>query len=153
FQPKNLVLTDEPQKSVVYNQQPSQLTSPTSSPKEDSQNPIDGKVWASLQQMLGVGAKEVLGKIINTYLEEAPRLLSEMKAAIAEENPAALVLASHSLRSASANLGAIKLSKLCQELELMGRGGTTVGAQEIILKVEAMYEIVQSAFLIETQQR
>ncbi|MGB3206650.1 MAG: GAF domain-containing protein, partial [Crinalium sp.] len=152
FQPKNLVLTDEPQKSVVYNQQPSQLTSPTSSPKDDSQNPIDAKIWASLQQMLGVGAKEVLGKIINTYLEEAPRLLSEMNAAIAEENPAALVLASHSLRSASANLGAIKLSKLCQELELMGRGGTTVGAQEIILKVEAMYEIVQSALLIEAQQ-
>ncbi len=34
----------------------------------------------------------------------------------------------------------------------MGRSGTTVGAQEIMLKVDAMYEIVKSAFLIETQQ-
>ncbi len=81
--PKNLSLAGKLQKSVEYNQQPSELTSATLSVEDDSHNPIDAKIWASLQQMLGVGAKEVLGKIINTYLEEAPRLLGEINAAIA----------------------------------------------------------------------
>ncbi|HEY9691361.1 MAG TPA: AAA family ATPase [Oculatellaceae cyanobacterium] len=151
-QPNNVFLTNEPQKSVIEDQPASQLTSPTPLLQESSPNPIDAKIWQSLQQMLGTGAKEVLAKIIDTYLEEAPQLLSEINAAIAKKDLAALVLTSHSLRSASANLGAIKLSKLCQELESMGRSGTTVEAQKIMLQIEAMYEIVKSALLIETQQ-
>ncbi|HEY9691617.1 MAG TPA: Hpt domain-containing protein [Oculatellaceae cyanobacterium] len=55
------------------------------------------------------------------------------------------------LRSSSANLGATKLSGICQDLESIGRSGTTVGAQSLRSQVKSMYQLVKDALLRECQ--
>lgn len=74
-------------------------------------------------------------EIISAYLDDAPTHLNSIKVAIAQENPRQLDDAAHSLKSASANLGAIQLSQQCQGVENLGRSGTIEGAQQ---KIEAM---------------
>jgi CheY-like chemotaxis protein/HPt (histidine-containing phosphotransfer) domain-containing protein len=59
--------------------------------------------------------------ILRSYLEHAPKLLNEIEQAILDNQPEAVVRPSHSLKSSSANVGAMQLSELARELEYKGR--------------------------------
>lgn len=110
---------------------------------------LDVKTLQSLRQMAGTRANEILTQIINNYFQEAPQLLQAMRAAGATGDAAALQQAAHTLRSASANLGATTLSQLCKALEVIGGAGNTAGALEGMLQVEAAYETVKAALQTE----
>ncbi len=127
--------------------------SPSSSLLQQSQDTtievIDRYILQSIRQMAGANADEFVTKIINNYFEVAPQLLSEIDAAIDTADANKLFQAAHALRSSSANLGAAKLSGICQELESIGRSGTTVGAQSLRSQVKSMYQLVKDALLKE----
>jgi HPt (histidine-containing phosphotransfer) domain-containing protein len=151
----------EKPKPVEYQQQPfipnSEAPPPTNpqskiqNPKSKIQHPLDAKVLRSLRKMAGSKATEILAKIIDNYLEEAPNLLQAISDAVATEDAAALQRAAHTLRSASANLGATTLAELCKELESMGRSGNTVVAREKVPQLLDACEIVKVALLLERQ--
>ncbi|MGL5084105.1 MAG: response regulator [Microcoleaceae cyanobacterium] len=61
--------------------------------------------------------------LIETYLNEAPKHLAAIERAIAAQSAKALREAAHTLKSSSAQLGAIQFSEFCKELEQMGRAG------------------------------
>ncbi len=110
---------------------------------------LDLYMLESIRQMAGANADEFVTKIINNYFEIAPQLLSEIDAAVDTADANKLFQAAHALRSSSANLGATKLSGICQELESIGRTGTTVGAQSLRSQAESMYQLVKNALLKE----
>ncbi len=111
--------------------------------------PLDAKTLQALRQMAGARATEILAQLISNYCEEAPQLLQAMRAAVATEDAAALRQAAHSLRSASANLGATALSQLCKVVEAIGCAGNTVGALTSISQAETEYETVKVALELE----
>lgn len=114
--------------------------------------PLDPKTLQSLRKMAGDRANEVLAQIIDNYLADAPQLLQAMRAAVATGDAAALQQAAHTLRSASATLGATTLSQLCKALEAMGCAGKTAGALAGVLQVEAAYETVKLALQMELER-
>ena len=59
----------------------------------------------------------LLGRLITTYLNYAPKAVTQLREAVDGKNHAALKSTAHSLKSSSANLGAIALSAQCRELE------------------------------------
>ncbi len=59
----------------------------------------------------------LLGRLISTYLSYAPKAVLQLREAMDGKNHAGLKSTSHSLKSSSANLGAIALSAQCRELE------------------------------------
>jgi HPt (histidine-containing phosphotransfer) domain-containing protein len=59
--------------------------------------------------------------------------------------------AAHTLNSSSASLGAMTLSKLCEDLERIGNSNSTTGALEIMSQVKSEYERVKAALQIERQ--
>ena len=63
------------------------------------------------------GTPNILKRIITIYLESSPALLNTIQQAITEKDRDKLFNASHALKSASSNLGADKLSKMCHTLE------------------------------------
>ena len=117
-----------------------------------SQSILDRKVLQSLRQMAGAKAATILCQIINNYLEDAPQLLQGIRDAIEAGDAQALQQSAHTLRSSSANLGAIHLSNVCKELELMGRNGTTTDAPERMAQVEVECEKVKVALQLELEQ-
>ncbi|WP_337906901.1 response regulator [Iningainema tapete] len=117
--------------------------------KQCQSPPLDAKTLQSLRKMAGARANEVLAQIINNYLAEAPQLLQAMHTAVATQDAAALQQAAHKLRSASASLGALALSKRCQAVEVMGNTGNTKGALAGVLQIEAAYKTVKAALQIE----
>lgn len=72
--------------------------------------------------------------LISTFLKSSRTTLNQLREAFDDANPESIAQTAHSLRSSSANLGAVALSKLCQELEEtaatndMPEIGTLVGA-------------------------
>ncbi|MEB3885095.1 response regulator [Lyngbya sp. CCY1209] len=61
--------------------------------------------------------------LIATYLQEAPQHIDGIRNAIAARDAKGLKESAHTLKSSSAQLGALRFSELCKELEYMGRAG------------------------------
>lgn len=61
---------------------------------------------------------------------------------------AAMQRAAHSLKSTSANLGAMMLAQMCKELETMGRAGTTDNAILLLPVLEDEYDRVCEAIVV-----
>ncbi|MBD2100554.1 PAS domain S-box protein [Leptolyngbya sp. FACHB-261] len=106
----------------------------------------------AIREMAGDSCTEFLVEVIDCYLEDAPKLLQDIRAGIAQENVAALRLAAHTLKSTSAALGATAMAQLCQKLESIGDGSISAGAIEQVGQLEAEYVRVKTALQLERQQ-
>ncbi len=91
------------------------------------------------------GDEAFLAEMIDTFLDDAPKLLAAMHHAVDDANAGELRRAAHTLKSNSANFGAMNLSKLCKELEEIVKSGALDGAAEGIARMEAEYAQVKRA--------
>jgi HPt (histidine-containing phosphotransfer) domain-containing protein len=69
-----------------------------------------------LREQLG-GENEVISELIDAFLSNTPNRLRNLETAFQNGNTDALGKIAHSLRSASATLGALNMSQLCVALE------------------------------------
>ncbi len=105
---------------------------------------LDPAAIQRLREMVGED-DAFLVELIDTFLQDAPRLLADMHRTAEQEDAAELRLAAHSLKSNSADFGALALSGMCQELEEMGKVGALDGAAEIVTRSEEEYKQVKTA--------
>jgi CheY-like chemotaxis protein/HPt (histidine-containing phosphotransfer) domain-containing protein len=101
---------------------------------------LDRRVLESIKNMAGTKAESLVAELIAIYLEDSPQLLHLIREAVLTDNPDSLRRSAHTLRSSSASLGSLSLSKLCKELEDLGRSGTTTGAAEQLEQLEVEYK-------------
>jgi HPt (histidine-containing phosphotransfer) domain-containing protein len=69
------------------------------------------------------GDRELLGEIIDTFLDDYPRLTAALAAAIMRGDAAAARLAAHTLRGALATLGASEARSIAQQIETLAHEG------------------------------
>jgi len=108
---------------------------------------IDPEVMEEFRAMMGEAASELIG----LFLEDTPNLLADLRGAVAQKDAERLQRAAHTLKSSSASFGAMGLSALCRELEVMGRAGTLEGVAKKVAQIEAEYERVKIA--LETREK
>ena len=87
--------------------------------------PIDDAAFAELQASAGA---DFVNELVDTFLEEAPRMLDELRAAATEGRTDAFRRAAHSLKSNANTFGALGLGVLARELELGGFAAATPAA-------------------------
>lgn len=97
---------------------------------------LDNSALEQIRMLSEATGRDVLGKSINIYLEQSPDSVNAIRQAWSEGNLEALWQAAHSLKSSSANLGAVAFSKLCAELEDHGRQGNKEAVPELIVAIE-----------------
>src|SRR5262249_47111413 len=78
---------------------------------------IDRAVYAELQDTTGA---EFVAELVDTFIEEGPGMLAELRAARAEGNAERFRRAVHSLKTNGRTFGAGKLPALAREVELKG---------------------------------
>jgi HPt (histidine-containing phosphotransfer) domain-containing protein len=61
-----------------------------------------------------------LGELVDTFIEEGPGMLAELRGACADGNAERFRRAAHSLKSNGNTFGAMKLAMLAREFELKG---------------------------------
>ena len=94
----------------------------------------------------------ILGKIIKLYLESSPGLITTVRESVEQGDGVALCEAAHSLKSSSANLGAIQLAAVCRELEDMGREGRTDATKALMDRIESEYQSAHAALAGELER-
>lgn len=124
-----------------------QLASSPNSPTLTSA--IDTQRLQYLRNVTGTHADEVVGELIDCYLEDAPRRLQTIQDAVNQGNARVLHNSAHSLKGLSISLGANSLAEICQTLERIGRAGTTVEASSFVDQLAVEYERVEAALLLE----
>lgn len=108
---------------------------------------IDAAVLGEFREMMGEDA----GELIDLFLADAPALVSDLKQALAQDDPEALRRAAHTLKSSSATFGALVLSEMCREVEEIGRSGAVNGVGPQIAAIEAEFEAARAALKRECQ--
>jgi len=82
-------------------------------------------------------------KVIAAYVDDTPQQLSTLRQAIDGMDTDNVRRIAHTLKSASANVGAETLAALCKEMEHLGRAATTEGADEILSDMEQEFQAVR----------
>jgi HPt (histidine-containing phosphotransfer) domain-containing protein len=75
---------------------------------------IDAATFAELQESAGA---DFVKELVQTFLEEAPAMLSELRESLAAGQADAFRRAAHSLKSNSLTFGALALAALARELD------------------------------------
>ena len=104
---------------------------------------VDRAALNTLLAAMG-GDESFLSELIDTYFADTPQLLTAMRQAIETGKAEELRRAAHSLKSNSANFGAMAMATMCKELEEMGKNGTMAGVPERLTNLEAEYEKVRT---------
>ena len=117
--------------------------------ESEQSSPIDAAALNQIRALQRPNAPNIVHKIINSYLKDAPQLLEVARQAIAQDDSSTLYRTAHSLKSTSATLGARNLAALCKELEAIGRAQTTAKADMLLVAIEQEYEQVQDALTAE----
>lgn len=115
--------------------------------------PISAQEFASLIEMIGEDAPEVVVDLLDTYLDESVTLVSIMAEANAVGDKAIMLRPAHSLKSSSASVGAIRLSRLCADLESHLRGsGPPLNVAAQVSAIQEEFALVQVALEVEKEQ-
>ena len=112
---------------------------------------VDPKVLDTIRSLQQPGNPDLLQRVIRIYLEDSLRLLQELREARTQGDEARMKRQAHTLKSSSANVGALRLSSLCKELETVAPEHTLVRVQELISQIESEYQIVQTELNQELQ--
>jgi signal transduction histidine kinase/DNA-binding response OmpR family regulator len=99
---------------------------------------------AATLQALGGDDPRFLAELIETFLEDAPRLLRQLRTALDAGDADTVRLVAHGLKSNGAEFGALALSERCRELELRGRSGQLDGAAALLDEIDLAYQHVES---------
>ena len=111
---------------------------------------IDQAAFNQFFDSLG-GDPDFLNELIQAYLDSSPRLFASMQQAIASGDALSLQRAAHSLKSGSANFGALAFAARCKELEDIGKARVLDNAPEKVCQLEATYPGVVAALQVRTQ--
>ncbi|WP_395792621.1 ATP-binding protein [Aquimonas sp.] len=111
--------------------------------------PVAVATGPALDQTVVEDLREVMGdeflSLIRVFLEDTPRTLERLQAAAAAGDIPPMVAAAHSLKSTSANLGALELSELARQIEHGGRAGTLNNPSVVAARLVAEFIRVEGA--------
>ena len=114
---------------------------------------ISASEFDALVEMVGADMPEVLLDLLDTYLEESTSLVDAIHTGLRQGDLSSMLRQAHSLKSSSASIGAMRLSKLCSDLETHLRGslpGLDVPKQ--VQLIEHEFARVHSALMIEKEK-
>jgi HPt (histidine-containing phosphotransfer) domain-containing protein len=105
---------------------------------------LDTRALERLMKITG-DAAGLLAGLIDTFLEDVPRLLGDAKRGLRTEQAEEVRRAAHTLKSTGATFGATRLSDMSRSLEALASSGSLAGAANLIPRMEAEYADVRAA--------
>ncbi len=102
---------------------------------------IDKTTFDELKQMSG---DDFINELIDTFLEDAPKMIAEIKSALAANNADTFRRAAHSMKSNAATFGASQLSILAKELEMLGKENKLGETGDRLKSLDEAYESVRN---------
>lgn len=100
---------------------------------------IDKNIFHALKESTG---EDFIIELIDTFLEDTPSQLEQLRTALAAQNAEAFRRAAHTLKSNAATFGANQLAALARELEMMGRENNLEAVNQLQALEEAAEQVM-----------
>ena len=95
---------------------------------------IDKAIFDELKEMSGA---DFINELIEAFLDDAPKMISQMQTALAAQDVESFRRNAHSLKSNANTFGATELARLAKELEFMAKENRLdIGNRLEVLKEE-----------------
>ena len=104
-----------------------------------SQVHVDQEAFAVLRDVMG----DDFRRLLETFLNDSEQHIASLQQALDEKAAEQVRRSAHSLKGSSGNVGAPRLSALCQQLELKGREGVLDGCDVLLEEVRQELEEVE----------
>ena len=98
---------------------------------------IDLETFNNLKELM----EDEFSSLIESYLEDAPKLMEDILSSSREADVKVLVRAAHTLKSSSNNLGATALANVSQEIEELGKENKLADATALIPALESLLQM------------
>lgn len=83
------------------------------------------------------GDRDFLEELVMLYLEDADEQIAGIRAALESSDAKTLERRAHSLKGASANVGAERMREIAYEMEMAGKGEHLADAWSILERIQA----------------
>ncbi|HVT74269.1 MAG TPA: Hpt domain-containing protein [Lacunisphaera sp.] len=103
---------------------------------------LDPVAIAALRSLSPDGDTSFLRELIAIYLEDAPKRLTELDAALARGDAAVALRAAHTIKGSSSNFGATLLAHQAQLIEAQCKSGDCAAALALVPALKAESSIV-----------
>jgi len=110
---------------------------------------LDRSAVEGLRALQTIDNPDLFTRIIDAYLDDTPKVLEKMRQAMAADDMFEIAKAAHTLKSSSANVGAVEFSDRCKQLEASARRGSVGMVRELLSDVQVAYTSVESALRVE----
>jgi HPt (histidine-containing phosphotransfer) domain-containing protein len=123
------------------------------SPHTDGPSLLDRDTLDGLKELGGDDDPELFFELIDLFLADAPQRIEEIRRGLEQADIKLLERAAHTLKSSSANVGALSLSQLCRRMEEQARTGQTVELPELYDESNRLWPRVRAALEAERAGR
>jgi two-component system sensor histidine kinase/response regulator len=104
---------------------------------------INPKVIAELRALQTAGSPDFLTELIDLFLRDAGTSLDLLREALASKNSKVFERSAHTLKGSSGNLGAQTMSRICGDLQTIGRASDWARAAELLPGLEEEFRKVK----------
>ena len=122
-------------------------------PVEATSFVVDAKAWKSITSLQRPGKEDVLVKILSLYLADSHDLVKTVHDGMAAGDAQIVNQAAHSLKSRSSMLGAVSLTKVCQQFEALSRQNQLKEAEPLLNHLDAAFDHASRIFQTELERR
>jgi len=112
-------------------------------PGSEEDAALDERKLDEIRRLEAGGARDLLRRTLEAYLESAPRLLEAIREAAAAGDPESLARAAHALKSSSRNVGAAGVGALAEAIERAGRERCLEQARARVAELESAWQRVR----------
>jgi len=106
---------------------------------------IDRSVLDRLRELQDEGDPDIVAEVGGLFIKHSPDKVNAIIQSVENGDAKGLHMAAHSLKSSSAYVGAMRLSALAKELELMGRSNSLEGAKDKTQRLKTEFMKVMTA--------
>jgi histidine phosphotransfer protein HptB len=112
-------------------------------PDRDAPLPLDAQALARLRELDPDGRMGVLNRVLQAYDTSLARMVEQLWAERDGGNAEVVAGVAHTLKSSSASVGALALSRVCGEVEARLRAGETADLRHDIDRLLTLAEEAQ----------
>ena len=105
---------------------------------------IEREISEKAKEWVDEYGEEFLEELIDVYLEDTPNRLVQLRQALDGGDTETLIREAHTLKSSSANLGAMALSALAKTMEFAGRNGKLADMETEVRQFEQQFAQVKT---------
>jgi HPt (histidine-containing phosphotransfer) domain-containing protein len=109
------------------------------------QQAIEKEINDKAKEWIAEYGADFLVELIDVYLEDASNRLIQLRAALAGGDNETATREAHTLKSSSANVGAMGMSAIAKEIEAAARQGKTDKVAEKAQRMEDDFQLVKAA--------